>query len=373
MAESLWDRVRGLALAVEGLRLEPLELDVAAGWTRRTTLVHLRGRGLEGAGEDVSYEARHQVGLRELAGAPAFAAALAGRFDLEGFCAQLDRIELFPGAAPDEPARDHRRWAFESAALDLALRQAGSSLERALGRSLRPLTFVVSLGLGEPPDAGVVRAWLAAERGTFFKLDASPSWSAALCRELAATGSVACVDLKSYYRGTPVDQPVDRALIERVLEHFPGAVIEDAFVDARTLDLLLAHWDRLSWDAPIHRVDDLRSFPRTPRALNVKPSRLGTLARLSELYEHASSAGIALYGGGQFELGLGRGQAQLLAALFHPTAANDLAPVEYHAGGPRRGLPRSPLALAPAAGFRLAPSASPLAPEGPARSADPER
>ncbi len=33
-----------------------------------------------------------------------------------------------------------------------------------------------------------------------------------------------------------------------------------------------------------------------------------------------------LYGGGQTELSVGRGQLQLLAAMFHPDAPNDIAP-----------------------------------------------
>ena len=45
----------------------------------------------------------------------------------------------------------YRRWAYESAALDLALRQNGMSLHEALGREPRPVNFVVSLRLGEPP------------------------------------------------------------------------------------------------------------------------------------------------------------------------------------------------------------------------------
>ena len=46
----------------------------------------------------------------------------------------------------------------ESAALDLALRQAGRSLAEALGREPRPVTFVVSLRLGEPPSIDPVDA-----------------------------------------------------------------------------------------------------------------------------------------------------------------------------------------------------------------------
>jgi hypothetical protein len=50
-----------------------------------------------------------------------------------------------------------------------------------------------------------------------------------------------------------------------------------------------------------------------------------------------------MYGGGQFELGVGRGQIQALASLFYPDAPNDVAPGAYNEGEPRPGLPRSPL------------------------------
>ncbi len=50
-----------------------------------------------------------------------------------------------------------------------------------------------------------------------------------------------------------------------------------------------------------------------------------------------------MYGGGQFELGPGRGQIQYLAALFHPDAPNDVAPAGYNEAGPRPGLAESPL------------------------------
>ena len=55
-----------------------------------------------------------------------------------------------------------------------------------------------------------------------------------------------------------------------------------------------------------------------------------------------------MYGGGQFELGPGRGQAQYLACLFHPDTPNDLAPSAYNQNEPPPGLPTSPLRPAPA-------------------------
>jgi hypothetical protein len=55
---------------------------------------------------------------------------------------------------------------------------------------------------------------------------------------------------------------------------------------------------------------------------------------------------IGAYGGGQWELGPGRGQIQLLAALFHPDTPNDVAPREFNLQ-PRPGLPESPLDVEP--------------------------
>jgi hypothetical protein len=61
------------------------------------------------------------------------------------------------------------------------------------------------------------------------------------------------------------------------------------------------------------------------------------------------------YGGGQYELGVGRGHVQLLAAIFHPHAPNDIAPGGYDDLDPEPGLPESPLDVDPApVGFRRA-------------------
>ena len=60
-----------------------------------------------------------------------------------------------------------------------------------------------------------------------------------------------------------------------------------------------------------------------------------------------------MYGGGQFELGVGRGQIQYLASLFHADGPNDVAPGGYNDPEPGGGLPASPLPVAVAAtGFR---------------------
>jgi hypothetical protein len=107
--------------------------------------------------------------------------------------------------------------------------------------------------------------------------------------------------------------------------------------------VLRPHYDRVTWDAPIHSVDDIVRFGIEPKCLNCKPSRFGALKRLFDFYDHCEAGGIALYGGGQSELGPGRGQIQLLASIFHPDGPNDVAP----AGWDQTDFAQTGLAVSP--------------------------
>ena len=348
MADS-YGRLAGLPLTVDSYRLEQLERDVSSAFTRVTTVVRLHGGGEDGVGEDVTYEAEDHRALQQ-AGA---VAPLAGEYTLGSFSTYLASLDLFPVPPRFDVYRNYRRWAFEAAALDLALRQAGRSLAEALTRDLRPVTFVVSLRLGEPPTAAPVLRRLALYPSLRFKLDPTSSWTDELVAELAATGAVESLDLKGRYSGTVVDQPPDPALYRRVAEGFPDALIEDPALTPETEAVLAPHLDRVTWDEPIHSVADIEALPFPPRVVNVKPSRFGSIEALLAAYDHCAARGIAVYGGGQFELGPGRGQIQYLASLFHPDAPNDVAPGEYNEPEPRPGLPTSPLApAASSAGFR---------------------
>ena len=68
-----------------------------------------------------------------------------------------------------------------------------------------------------------------------------------------------------------------------------------------------------------------RAWP--PKMVNIKPSRFGPLSELFAAYDHCEANGIGAYGGGQWELGPGRGHIQYLASIFHPDTPNDVAPV----------------------------------------------
>jgi hypothetical protein len=203
--------------------------------------------------------------------------------------------------------------------------------------------FVVSLRLGDPPTMEPLRRRLDSYPTLRFKLDPVSAWSDELIAELVATGAVDSVDFKGFYQGTPVDQPADPELYSRVAEAFPDAWIEDPALTDETDPVLEPHRDRITWDAPIHSVADIEALPFPPRMVNIKPSRLGPLSSLFAAYDYCEEHGIGAYGGGQFELGPGRGHIQYLASLFHADTPNDVAPSGYNAPEPPAGLPASPL------------------------------
>jgi len=338
---STYERVADLPLTIADYSLEGLSRAVSSGFERLSTVIRLRGGGEEGAGEDVTYEADDHRRQQELG--PVL--PLAGEWTFDSFSRHLAQTDTFPAQAPErEVYRSYRRWGFESAALDLALRQAGTSLAAAVGREPRPITFVVSSRMGEPPTLAPVTSRLAAYPDLRFKLDATPEWDDALIAALVETGAVDSIDFKGAYKGTVVDVETDAGLYRRIAEAFPDAWLEDPDLDPpEAMAALEPHRDRITWDAPIHSIDDILSRPVVPRTVNLKPSRFGSLRALFDAYDFCEERGMGAYGGGQYELGPGRGQIQYLAALFHPDAPNDIAPAGYDALEPEPGLPASPL------------------------------
>jgi len=331
-------QIADLPLTIDGYALEARAVAVSSGFLRRTTTIHLTGAGETGVGEDVTYDPEDAEALQ----AAGTTLPLSGETTIARFSRQLDELDLFP-QAPQRPASvDYRRWAFESAALDLALRQAGRSLADVLGRTPRPVSFVVSTRLGDPPTMAPLERLLAAYPKTRLKLDVQPGWDASLMGALVATGAVEAVDFKGYYD----DPRVPAATVElyrEVAETFTDAWLEDPKLTPEAAAALASHHDRITWDAPIHSVADVEALPFAPRTVNVKPSRFGSLEALFAIYDYLAERDIGAYGGGQFELGPGRGQIQALAALFHPDATNDIAPSGYNDPELPAGLPTSPL------------------------------
>lgn len=348
---STYERVAELPLEIESWSMEGLAIRPAPDFERLTTVVRIEGASRTGLGEDITYEALDQIALQDAGPTHDFTSV----GTVGEFCELSGTLDLFPAPPEREVSRFYRRWAFESAALDLALWQAGTSLAEYLDRPLQPLTFVASMGLtggpgGTESDVGRLRTKLERYPELKFKLDPSLDWDQALIDELVETGAVNTLDLKGQYKGTVVDIETDPDLYRRLLEAFPEAWIEDPDLTPETRELLADHWDRVTWDAPIHSVDDIASLEHKPKVINIKPSRMGGLQSTLDAYDYCEAEGIGAYGGGQWELGVGRDQIQYLAALFHPDTPNDTSPVGYNAAEPEPGLPTSPMKV-PGNGF----------------------
>ena len=354
-----FDLLANLPLEIEGYELQGLEYQTP-GFERLSTVIHLWGGGEDGLGEDVTYDALDHVALQD-AGADARPDRLrhAGRVlrvhrrrrHLPGRAAARRLAPLpplglrvggaRPGAAPGGHG-DRQGAAPRARAGQLRLLDAARRRPRGRASSIETLRSK----LGPYPDLR-------------FKLDPTNDWDDELIAALVETGAIDSLDLKGFYKGTPVDVETDPELYGKLIEAFPEAWLEDPDVNDETRPLLEPVRDRITWDAPIHSIADIEAMPWRPRMVNVKPSRIGGLRDLCETYDYCDEEGIGAYGGGQWELGPGRGQIQVLASLFHPDTPNDTAPRGYNESPPPPGLPTSPLLpqLTPT-GFRWARASS---------------
>jgi L-alanine-DL-glutamate epimerase-like enolase superfamily enzyme len=349
-----WERLRDLPIEVAELELEANDVEYSPEFTRGSTIVHLRGGGHEGVGEDVAYEVLDHIANRDLG----------PRFDLTGpktlgeLCTLLGELDLHEGAPPErEVSRHYRRWAYESAALDLALRQSGVPLHEALGRDPKPLRFVCSTRLStfdgdEASSIEPISKRLERYPGLEFKLDPENDWDADLIAEIRELATVRVMDLKGFYKGTVVEVETDPELYRAVAETFPEAWLEDPDLTDGTREVLGSHMDRVTYDAPLHSVADIVELA-PERAINSKPSRWGSLEELFAVYEHCEREGLAVYSGGQGEVGPGRGQVQYLASLYHADTPNDIAPSGFNDPAVPAGMPTSPMDPVPSdTGFR---------------------
>ena len=344
MPASLWSRVSDLALTIAEHRWETVRPSDEEEHGRY--ILHLGDGTLEGLGEEVGGTMMDEDGSF-LALAPSL--PLAGAWTLASFSEHVADLDLWPAPPEWDMARRLRRWAFESAALDLALAQNGRSLAEALSRVSRPVRFVNSLGLGDPPSFATLGRRLERYPALRFKLDAQASWSASLIAEIAATGAVDLIDFKGRYGIEVEDEAALLAMYREVVARFPEHVIlEDPHDVPEVAELLEPHAARVSFDAPIATAADI-----TTTIVNVKPSRIGSVRALLDIYDHCEQNGVRMYGGGMGEREVARGQIELLASLFHPDSTNDVAPSPYNEADLTAGLPPSPLVPgAPGPGFR---------------------
>src|SRR3954454_23625768 len=199
--DTTYSCVAELPLRIEQCELLPLARDTSSGFTKVSIVVRLTGNGHEGQGEDITWDQIDQIEQLRRAGDLSW---LRGRRTFEEFSTLMGLADLFPVEPIRDSARFYRRWAFESAALDLALRQNGLSLQDALGRVAKPVAFVASMRLGDPASAARLRALRSTGPPLRFKLDPTATWSDEFLADLAALDCVDVVDMKGRYRNVAV-------------------------------------------------------------------------------------------------------------------------------------------------------------------------
>ncbi len=361
IAQQLLDAALALPVEIERVATRQLVFGADSSWPRTSTLVQLHGGGSVGVGEDIAYSPETQAELPQ-----SFAARtdLVGEWTVGSLAAHLDANPLHPvGGLRMDDKEGYHRWAVEAAALDLALRQRGCDLAQLVGAAWQDVRVSLSMGLGDPPSATVVRRWRERDPEITFKIDAGTTWDPLLVAELAQLGdSIATVDMKALYHGDWIDNDFSPALYATIAQGLPNALIEDARLDSEDVrdafheDALL----RLAWDYPITGPADVPGLPSStatfsdlrPGAINVKPSRFGSLQRLLDTIALCEREGIPCYAGGQYELGRGRTQVQAIASLCFADAPNDCAPAMFHGASPdATDVPLGPVRVPEHVGF----------------------
>jgi hypothetical protein len=262
------------------------------GGPRPTSTVTLAGAGRFGEGEHVGWTAAaHTAFLRTL-----------DRWDFEGSW----RIAGLVHALRERGLDPYDRAAIEMAAIELALRQRGTTLATLAGVVPAPVEVVVSFGRVADPGAEAARHPDAA-----LKVDVDPAWPDDAWQGLAATGRVAILDWKG---------AGDAPSYARALAWLPDVLHEDPRAPYPA-----EIGERLSLDAPVTEPSALDGTAAV--ACNVKPARMGSVLDAVRTAARCERRGIAVYVGGMFEIGVGRRQLRDLAAVLSPDGPNDLAPI----------------------------------------------
>ncbi len=335
----MYQKIADLEFEISELGLQPLE-QKTANFTRKTTVVNLLGNEKTGSGEDVTYDPEDQAAFQQME-----QPELRGKYSLRSFSQHLKSVELWPQPPKQETSKNFRIWAFESAALSLALKQNELTLATIVGQNLQPLNFVVSMGLGEQPDLAPLRRLKSIQPNLRFKIDTGANWTEETVDELAQLDAVAVIDFKAHYDFMKKKQSISPKLYQKILRSFPGAFFEDPTSEEKFKEILQPYQDRITWDAPLHSLSDVQNLAFPPKVINIKPSRFGTISELFAVYEYCQKNNIGMYAGGQFEIGHGRLQGQYLASLFHPDSPNDLAPSQYNSTEKSDKLPAPPLTI----------------------------
>jgi L-alanine-DL-glutamate epimerase-like enolase superfamily enzyme len=279
------------------VRRATVSLDDYPGGPRPSSVVVLSGRGRSGFGENVAFTDEEHARFAARAG------ALVRRpSDGRGGTGRVDTLV-------DPEARGYERAALEAALVDLALRQAGTTLAALTGVTRMPLRVVTSFAACANP-AERARQLRASGHTEDLKVDVDPAWDSRVQAALAAEPGIAILDFKG--RG-------EARLADELSTLFPEVIFEDPPAGTRHT--------RIARDASLADAGAVAAALTEPAAVNLKAPRMGGPLEVLRGLALATRARLPAYLGGMFEVGVGRTQARQLAALFCPEAPNDLAPI----------------------------------------------
>ena len=190
--------------------------------------------------------------------------------------------------------RFYRRWAVESAALDLALRQAGRSLGEALDREHRPIASSRRCASANPPSFEPVGRRLEAYPWLRFKLDGTPDWPGELIDQLGDDRRDRLDRLQGRLQGDAVDVDTDPGFYRRSPRRARRVARGPRPDRPRGRRGARAPPHRITWDAPIHSVADIATSLSPRKTVNVKPSRFGSTEALFAAYDYCAERGIEI-------------------------------------------------------------------------------
>lgn len=240
--------------------------------------------------------------------------------------------DIFP--VLDRNVRGHlmAKAAVEMGFWNLAAILRDVSLSRLLGGRKRRVETGISLGIEPTPQALVQKASDAAKRGyRKIKLKIAPSsdleYVAAVQEAVGEEASLA-VDANAAYGRD------DLSRLTR-LDEYRLLMIEQPFSGSD----LLAHaalQERLETpiclDESVREPRDAKDMLRLDagRIVNVKPGRVGGLARSRGIHDLCAEAGVPVWCGGMLETGIGRAYNVALASLPNFTLPGDLSPSDRY-------------------------------------------
>jgi hypothetical protein len=153
-----WDHLAELPIKIESYELTAHDREFGE-FTRGSTVVHLRGEGQEGIGEDVIYDVLDHIAHRDAG--PVL--DLTGPTTLGEVCELLGELDLFGGTPPErEPSRHYRRWASATRSRFASSARPDSAVLARTRRSPRPSRSES----GSPSTPGSSSSWTPRTTGT---------------------------------------------------------------------------------------------------------------------------------------------------------------------------------------------------------------